>query len=250
MDKLIGGKTPASGELARLMLAIPKTLAGDAARKLAGMVGATGGGGGAGGHGISSPGPVTGTVASWFARGVKLAGVPVSWIPGLEEIAHYESSDNPNAINQTPAGVAAGTPMGIMQEIMSTFLAYHVPGSSMNIYDPIANIASASRYIRANYGTPWNTPGLVSVAHGGAYTGYDTGGWLPPGMTTMVNQTGRPEAVLTPDESGWLKQTAAAAVASRNAPQNNIQFIYQGTQQPTPEQRAIMMRDLAMTLSG
>lgn len=250
--KLIG--TKAAGDLGKIMVGIPKALITDLVKSLVGA--------GGGGAGVAVPGHVSGTVSQWFAAGVKAARVPTSWIPGLEEIAHYESGDNPDAVNNSPAGIAAGTPEGIMQMVMGTFLAHHVPGTSMNIFDPVANIASSSRYILGEYGDPLKTPGLISVSHGGAYTGYDGGGVLPPlppGMKVPVNMTGQPEAVLTPDESQALKVMAAALVQmTRNggasgpgaAQPVTANFNYFGTQFPTPEQRAQQMRDLTMTLSG
>lgn len=33
---------------------------------------------------------------------------------------------------------------------------------------------------------------------------YDQGGWLPPGMTQVVNATGRPELILTPDQADTI----------------------------------------------
>jgi hypothetical protein len=54
--------------------------------------------------------------------------------------------------------------------------------------------------------SPYLTPGIVSLAQGGPYVGYDSGGWLPPGMTAAVNMTGKPEAVLTADDSAALKE--------------------------------------------
>jgi phage-related protein len=81
--------TPAAGDLAKIMIGMPKTLVSDLASKLKGAVG------------MSTPGPVSGTAAQWFAQAVQLAGVPASWIPDLETIAQHESSMNPSAINLT-----------------------------------------------------------------------------------------------------------------------------------------------------
>ena len=237
--------TRAAGDLGKIMTGVPKALVADLAQVLTGSGGSHGGG-------ISSPGHVTGTVAQWFAQAVKLAGVPSSWIPDLETIARYESSDNPNAINLSDSNAKAGDPSrGIMQTIMSTFLAYHQPGTSMNIYDPVANIAAAIRYIKSRYGTVASVPGIVSLSHGSGYVGYDSGGWLMPGGMIPSNATGKPEAVLTPEESAAFVAIAKRLTAQGTgtlAPVNN--FNYFGPQTPTPEMRAMQMRDLAMTLSG
>jgi SLT domain-containing protein len=98
-----------------------------------------------------------------------------------------------------------------MQTIMATFTAYHQAGTSNNIYDPVANIAAAINYIRATYGTVFNTPGIKSIARGGGYVGYDSGGYLMPGLTLAYNGTGHPEMV-SPPGSGAADGTLHAIV--------------------------------------
>jgi len=39
----------------------------------------------------------------------------------------------------------------VAQCIPSTFAAYHVGGTSLDVYDPVANIAAASQYILSRY---------------------------------------------------------------------------------------------------
>jgi hypothetical protein len=88
---------------------------------------------------------------------------------------------------------------------------------------------------------------------------FDQGGWLTAG-TIPVNCTGRPEAVLTPDQSTALVQlgqyaarlaaSGGLSAAATGAAMPPVQFIYNGTQQPTPEQRAWQMRDLGLALGG
>ena len=231
--------TSAAGALGQLMAALPKTLVTDAAKSAMGILGGSTGAGGS----------LTPQVQSWFAEGVKAAGVPVSWIQGLEEIAQHESGYNPRAVNSTAAGIAAGTPEGIMQTVIGTFQRYHVPGTGTSPFDPVADIAAAARYIGAEYGSPVNTPGLTAVSQGKPYTGYDSGGWLPTGVTAAVNQTGKPEAVLNPQQSQALESLLSRpSGAAGQAPVVNMN--YYGPQEPTAEQKAIMMRDLCLALSG
>ncbi|WP_438488674.1 transglycosylase SLT domain-containing protein [Streptomyces sp. S186] len=65
-----------------------------------------------------------------------------------------ESSGNPMAINLWDSNAAAGIPSkGLLQVIDPTFRAYHVPGTSWNIYDPVANITAACNYAAARYGS-------------------------------------------------------------------------------------------------
>jgi hypothetical protein len=256
---LIG--TSASGKLGQVMVALPRALIGDAAKSVMKLFAGTGtmGTGTAGGRvavlGGPSPysGGLTAQVIGWFAQAVKAAGVPATWIPGLEEIAKYESGYNPLAVNNTAAGIAAGLPEGVMQTIGATFQKYHVPGTSLSIFDPVANIAAAARYIRYDYGNPDNTPGLLALAQGKQYTGYDSGGWLQPGMSIPVNQTGRPEAVLTPEESAAFIAMVRNMLSRGSAPSGGGATAvanYYGPQYPSAEQNAIIMRDLALTIGG
>jgi hypothetical protein len=130
--------------------------------------------------GISVPGQGGAGYAAFIAaaqQALALTNTPGSWLNDLSLIALYESGYNPNSINLTDSNAAAGDPSrGYMQTIMSTFLAYHQPGTSMNIYDPVANIAAAINYIKARYSSVFNVPGVISVSQGGAYVGYELGG--------------------------------------------------------------------------
>lgn len=148
-------------------------------------------------HGLSL------SLVPYFTQAMALTGVPSSWLGDLETIAAYESGLNPNAINLSDSNAAAGDPSrGLMQTIMSTFLAYHQAGTSMDIYDPTANIAAAINYIKARYGSVFNVPGIVSLSHGGGYVGYDSGGLLMPGLTLAYNGTGQPETITPPGAGG------------------------------------------------
>ncbi|MFI5976739.1 transglycosylase SLT domain-containing protein [Streptomyces sp. NPDC051452] len=65
-----------------------------------------------------------------------------------------ESSGNPAAINLWDSNAAKGIPSkGLLQVIDPTFNAYHVAGTSFNIYDPVANITAACNYAAARYGS-------------------------------------------------------------------------------------------------
>jgi hypothetical protein len=71
-----------------------------------------------------------------------------------------ESSGNPNAINLWDSNAAAGIPSkGLLQVINPTFQAYHVNGTSWNIYDPVANITAACNYAYHVYGSMDNVNG-------------------------------------------------------------------------------------------
>ena len=189
---------------------IPGYITGQAANYVANSIGSLFGAA-SGGHPVA----VTGTIADWFKAAMLLTGVPSNWLAPLEVIGQHESDFNPNAINLSDSNAAAGDPSrGVMQTILTTFLAFHQAGTSNNIYDPVANIAAAINYIKTRYGTVFQVPGVKAVAAGGAYVGYDTGGPLPPGATTVLNATGRDEWILSPAAVDLLG--GAAAVADLN----------------------------------
>jgi hypothetical protein len=79
-------------------------------------------------------------------------------IPGSYDAIHRnimrESSGDPLAINNWDSNAAAGTPSkGLLQIIDPTFDAYHVPGTSTDSYDPVANITAACNYAADRYGS-------------------------------------------------------------------------------------------------
>jgi len=93
-------------------------------------------------------------VAAWISAAMQAAGVSgAAWATGMAVLIARESGGNPNAVNNSDSNAAAGHPsQGLTQVIPSTFAAYHVPGTSTNILDPVANIAASIRYIQATYG--------------------------------------------------------------------------------------------------
>ncbi|MEV5431106.1 LysM peptidoglycan-binding domain-containing protein [Streptomyces sp. NPDC052701] len=85
-------------------------------------------------------------------------------IPGTYEGIHRnimrESSGNPLAVNNWDSNAAAGTPSkGLLQVIDPTFQAYHVPGTSWDPFDPVANITAACNYAAQRYGSIDNVNG-------------------------------------------------------------------------------------------
>ncbi|MFD3912164.1 transglycosylase SLT domain-containing protein [Streptomyces sp. NPDC058603] len=86
-------------------------------------------------------------------------GIPGSY-EGIYRNIMRESSGNPAAINNWDSNAAAGTPSkGLLQVIDPTFQAYHVPGTSTDSYDPVANITAASNYAADRYGSIDNVNG-------------------------------------------------------------------------------------------
>jgi hypothetical protein len=80
-------------------------------------------------------------------------GIPGSY-NGLHRNIMRESTGNPNAVNGWDVNAQNGTPScGLLQVIQPTFNAYHVAGTSSNIYDPVANITAAANYAADKYGS-------------------------------------------------------------------------------------------------
>lgn len=107
-----------------------------------------------------------------------------------------ESGGNPTIVNKWDSNWQAGHPsVGLMQVIGPTFRSYagkyrnKGPFSYGVSVDPMANVFSSMKYALGAYGSlsrAYNRPG-----------GYDSGGWVHPGITPIINATGKPEAVLT-----------------------------------------------------
>ena len=92
---------------------------------------------------------------------IKDESARTNWTNGYVTLIGRESSFNPNAVNTsdsnaTGATAADGNPQkcsrGLAQCIPPTFAANHQPGTSNNIYDPVANIAASMNYAIAQYG--------------------------------------------------------------------------------------------------
>jgi SLT domain-containing protein/phage-related protein len=195
----------AVGDMASLLTDIPKTLVKDAIHSLIGTAKSV--------SGAKFTGKFGAGVAQWkgdVLKALGMEGLPLSDVGLVLYQMQTESGGNPNAINLTDSNAAAGDPSrGLLQTIMSTFRAFHWPGTSWDIYNPLANIAAALNYAVS-------TPGVgIGSGHGqlGGGTGYDSGGWLVPGLS--VNKTRRPEAVLNPGQSAAFLALAQAASQGR-----------------------------------
>ncbi|RBP66442.1 tape measure domain-containing protein [Brevibacterium sanguinis] len=121
----------------------------------------------------------------------------------LDFIVGHESSWNPKAKN--PRSTASG----LGQFINATSRQYlgSAPMSKFGVWDQLDAIV---KYTDDRYGglgkamAFWQSHRYYK--DGGAVnpTLYDTGGWLQPGLTTVLNATGKPEAVFTQDQLSML----------------------------------------------
>jgi hypothetical protein len=104
----------------------------------------------------TAPATVGTTLDEWINEA--LVVMEANGIPGTYEGIYRnilrESGGDPNAINNWDSNAAAGIPsQGLLQVIPPTFAAYHVPGTSTNITDPVANIVAACNYAADRYGS-------------------------------------------------------------------------------------------------
>jgi SLT domain-containing protein len=108
-------------------------------------------------------------VKTWILEALAIDGKPSSWLPAMEVLVSKESGGNPTIVN--PTAVDGEHATGIAQMLPSTFASWALPGYG-NILNPVDNLISSMRYITAEYGSPYNIPGLL----GGDYQGYAEGG--------------------------------------------------------------------------
>ncbi|MET7758981.1 LysM peptidoglycan-binding domain-containing protein [Streptomyces sp. NPDC005389] len=106
--------------------------------------------------------PYANNLDGWIRQSLDIMaqrGIPGSY-EGIHRNIMRESSGNPQAINLWDSNAVAGTPSkGLLQVIEPTFLAYHVPGTSMDLFDPVANITAACNYAADRYGSIDNVNG-------------------------------------------------------------------------------------------
>ncbi|MFJ5529494.1 transglycosylase SLT domain-containing protein [Streptomyces sp. NPDC093261] len=96
------------------------------------------------------------TLDSWIRQSLEVMaqhGIPGTY-NGIYRNVMRESSGNPKAINLWDSNARKGIPSkGLLQIIDPTFAAYHVPGTSFDPYDPVANITAACNYAAHRYGS-------------------------------------------------------------------------------------------------
>lgn len=146
-----------------------------------------------------------GNVQMWAplaAKALAMAGLSASQLPRFLALMQAESGGNPMAINLWDSNAAAGqASRGLMQVIPSTFAAYRDPSLPNNIFDPLANMVAAARYIRARYGG--NVPGSpYALGTPGATKGWHLVGERGP---EMVKFRGGEQVRSNRDTEAWFE---------------------------------------------
>ncbi|MGW2246592.1 peptidoglycan DD-metalloendopeptidase family protein [Streptomyces hirsutus] len=187
-----------------------------------------------GGSALNTPGSGVKRWAGVVRQALSLVGQPSSLVDTTLRRMNQESGGNPRAVNLWDSNAKAGHPsVGLMQVIGPTFRAYagrfknkgpFLYGTSI---DPLANVYSSMRYALSTYGSlskAYNRPG-----------GYDQGGWLPPGITPVVNETGVPEAILNPAQ--WDAMITLANQVKQGQGHGGDTFVVNNPPQPTTEKQ-------------
>jgi SLT domain-containing protein len=134
------------------------------------------------------------------AQVVAQLGQPASAVGAVLRRIQFESGGRANAVNRWDSNARAGHPsQGLMQVIPGTFAAYAGPYRSRGIQDPLANIYAGANYALHRYHS------LAAIDPRNRPRGYDAGGFLQPGLTTVYNGTGKPEPVFTAEQWATLR---------------------------------------------
>ena len=152
---------------------------------------------------------------------LKSLGLPLSLVANWLTQIQTESGGNLAAVNRTDSNAAAGHPsVGLLQLIPSTFAAYagpyrNTPPLVNEGGGPVSENAMAQIYAAIHYAAiAYDGAAMASViGHG---HGYDSGGWLPPGRSIAVNNTGQYERV-TPPGRGTMTPGEMAICAKLDA---------------------------------
>lgn len=120
------------------------------------------------------------------ARGVTDPAARERWKTAYMTLIDHESSYLPNAVNDWDSNAQKSTATvsdgygnwcsrGLAQCIPQTFAQYHQPGTSNDIYDPVANISASMNYLEGQYGVAADGSDIlakVGQANPGTRQGY------------------------------------------------------------------------------
>ena len=101
--------------------------------------------------------PVAGGIDAAISRALDIKGITDprarrNWATGMKVVTTRESGNDINAVNNWDSNAAKGTPsQGAFQFIEPTFRAYHEPGTSPFLRDPVAQGAAFVNYAMGRY---------------------------------------------------------------------------------------------------
>lgn len=202
VDSLMS-KIPFKGKGIDVFKAVPGKLIDSAVGYIANLV--SGNNGGSGDSAIA-PDAGMGQWNSTVLAALEYLHLPANLLGTVIARMKMESSGNAKAINLTDSNALRGTPSkGLMQVIDPTFARWRDKSLPNDIWNPMANIVASMNYAQGVYGSlPKAYNRIGGYAEGGLVDNgtmmYDSGGMLPPGMTTVLNMTGQPEPVFTAEQ--------------------------------------------------
>lgn len=187
------------GDYGRMVAGIPTKMISSLKDKLIDSVGSLGSsvglGGDSGGSGVQR---WTGVVQ----QALKMVGQPAAYTGITLRRMNQESGGNPNIVNKWDSNWLAGYPsVGLMQVIRPTYQSNAGPFKNTGPFsygvstNPLANVYASMRYALGAYGS---LPAAYNRAGG-----YDSGGWLPPGLSMAYNGTGASENKAVFTKSQW-----------------------------------------------
>jgi len=153
------------------------------------------------------------------------AGMPPGEWSAFQQLISNESGWNPNA--QNPGSTA----FGLGQFLDSTWKS--VGGAKTN--DPMQQLGLIFAYLRSRSDYHGSPAAALALWNARSPHWYDEGGMLPTGLTMTMNQTGRPEAVLTPEQTQAYQAVAQHLTNPKPAPPSSVAQVPDAHQlQPTP----------------
>lgn len=140
------------------------------------------------------------------------AGMPANEWGAFQQLISNESGWNPNA--QNPGSTA----FGLGQFLDSTWKT--VGGQKTN--DPMAQLGLIFAYLRSRSDYHGSPAAALALWNARSPHWYDDGGMLPTGLTMTMNQTGKPEAVLNPEQTQAYQAVAQHLTNPKPAPPSSV----------------------------
>jgi len=126
--------------------------------------------------------------------------------PALQKLWNGESGWRTNALNSSSG--AYGIPQSLPASKMAS------SGSDWRT-NPATQIDWGLRYIKSRYGSP--SAAFAQWSDRNPHW-YDTGGWLPPGLSLAMNGTGKPERIRTAGQEAALGSGGDTYILNFNGP--------------------------------
>lgn len=276
LGKTIG--TSATGDLGKVMEAIPRTIIGDLAKAITGAS-ASGGGGGSGGGPLpaGTGGGIGNLPDNWKAIATYLAahGFSKYAAAGVAGNIEAESHGDPEILEigggggggliqwtPYPPSYITGDYFGDLQRQLYAITQW---GGGPSLVNRATSPSNAALLYQDYYERPESLTASLPIRMASANAVYQAMGWgrhddggmlMPmgmPGGMPGVNTTGQPERVLTPQQTeafDRLVQRLTQTDPSNAGTGVTVNQNYFGPQMPSPEMQAQQRRDLAMLLGG